>query len=314
MSGIEEPGLVFTPPAQASGDDDGLLAASEVAKLSLTADWVLLSACNTASGAEAGAEAASGLGRASASEDPDGYEHSFAFCDVLVIGAGPAGLMAAMAAVRSGARVILADEDSLPGGRLNAERLDIDGRPAAEWAAETVAALAALPNLRLLTRTAVVGVYDGADYVALERVADHVAEPAPHQPRQRLWRIMAKAAVLASGAIERPIVFGGNDRPGVMLAGAARTYLNRFAVAPGRRVALFCAHDEAWTAAADLRAQAAADHPDADAMQKRYPNAQARDYDGNPVSITEADALIAYLQMLGTQVNFKLYDNKANIR
>ncbi|BCW90788.1 Sarcosine oxidase subunit alpha [Alphaproteobacteria bacterium SO-S41] len=197
---------------------------------------------------------AAGLGRASGVEDPDTYEKAFAFCDVLVIGGGPAGLIAALTAGRSGARVILCDEDFVLGGRLNAERTEIDGQPAAIWAAAIATELEALPNVRVMRRTAVVGVYDGGTYAALERVADHLLEPPFGQPRQRFWRIVAKTAVLATGAVERPIVFGGNDKPGVMMAGAVRTYLNRFSVAPGRRVAFFANNDDAWTTAADLRA------------------------------------------------------------
>ncbi|MDQ0511625.1 sarcosine oxidase subunit alpha family protein [Ancylobacter amanitiformis] len=197
---------------------------------------------------------AAGLGRMAEAADPDHYEKASTFCDVLVIGAGPAGLMAALAAGRAGARVILADEDFLTGGRLNAETREIDGKPAAEWAARVTAELASLPNVRLMTRTTVFGVYDSGTYGALERVADHLPVPPPFQPRQRLWRIHARRAVLAAGATERPVVFGGNDRPGVMLAGAVRTYVNRFAVAPGRRVAVFATNDDAWRGALDIKA------------------------------------------------------------
>jgi len=103
-----------------------------------------------------------------------------------------------------------------------------------------------------MPRTTVIGIYDGGPYAALERVADHLPVPPPHQPRQRFWKIVAKRAVLAAGAIERPLVFGGNDRPGIMLASAMRTYLNRFAVAPGRRVAIFTNTDDGWRTASDL--------------------------------------------------------------
>jgi sarcosine oxidase subunit alpha len=109
-----------------------------------------------------------------------------------------------------------------------------------------------LPEVRLMRRTTVIGIYDGGTYAALERVADHLPVPPPHQPRQRFWKIVAKRAVLAAGAIERPLVFGGNDRPGIMLASAMRTYLNRFAVAPGRRVAIFTNTDDGWRTASDL--------------------------------------------------------------
>jgi heterotetrameric sarcosine oxidase alpha subunit len=189
---------------------------------------------------------AAGLGRPSGIADPDHYEKAWAHCDVLVVGSGPAGLAAALAAGRSGARVILAEEDRLAGGRLNSDGGEIDGTPAGEWLAGALAELEALPNVRIMTRTAVFGVYDGGTYGALERVNDHVPVPPVHQPRQRLWRIVAKRCVVAAGAIERPIVFSGNDRPGVMMASAVRTYVERFAAAPGKRLALFTNNDDGW--------------------------------------------------------------------
>ncbi|WP_374545339.1 sarcosine oxidase subunit alpha family protein [Rhodoblastus sp.] len=193
---------------------------------------------------------AAGLGRASEAPDPDSYDKANAFCDLLVIGSGPAGLMAALTAGRAGARVILADEDFRFGGRLLSEKTAIDDAPPTAFAERVSAELHSLPNVRLMRRTAVFGVYDDC-YAAIERVSDHLPAPAPFQPRQILWRIVAKRAVLAAGALDRPIVFGGNDRPGVMLAAPAQSYVNRFAVAPARNMAFFGNHDALWTTAFD---------------------------------------------------------------
>ncbi len=193
---------------------------------------------------------AAGLGRAAEGGDPDTYDKAHAFCDVLVVGAGPAGLSAALAAGRSGARVILADEDFRFGGRLLSEKTAIDDAAPTAFVDETIAELASLPNVRLMPRTAVFGVYDDC-IAAVERVGDHLAVPAPFQPRQILWRIAAKRTVLAAGALDRPIVFGGNDRPGVMLAAAFQAYVNRFAVAPSKTTAFFGNHDALWQAAFD---------------------------------------------------------------
>jgi sarcosine oxidase subunit alpha len=200
---------------------------------------------------------AAGLGRASLEADPDTYEKAHAFCDVLIIGGGPAGLAAALAAGRSGARVILCDEDFVLGGRLNGERHEIDDQSGADWVRQIEAELRSLPELRILLRTTVFGAYDdglsGArTFGALERVCDHLPVPPIHQPRQRMWKIVAKRTVLAAGAIERPVVFGGNDRAGVMLASAVRTYVNRFGVVPGRRIAIFTSSDDGWKTAFDL--------------------------------------------------------------
>jgi heterotetrameric sarcosine oxidase alpha subunit len=200
---------------------------------------------------------AAGLGRAANAADPDVYEKAFAFCDVLVIGGGPAGISAALAAGRAGARVILCDEDFRLGGRLLSERREIDGHSSIHWLAQSLAELESLRDVKIMPRTTVFGAYDHGVYGALQRVADHTATPLPHQPRQRAWRLVAKRAILAAGAIEQPISFGGNDTPGVMLAGAARTYVNRFGVAPGREVVVFTAGDDGWCTARDLAAAGA---------------------------------------------------------
>lgn len=195
---------------------------------------------------------AAGLGRAAGVEDPDRYEKAIAFCDVLIIGGGPAGLMAALAAGRAGARVILCDEDFHLGGRLLSERREVDGDFGAQWAADMLAELDSLPEVQIMPRTTVFGAYDHGTYGALEHVNDHLLVPPEHQPRQRAWRIVARRAILAAGAIERPVVFGGNDRPGVMLAGAVRTYLNRYGVLPGREAVVFTTGDDGWQTVTDL--------------------------------------------------------------
>ncbi|HZA67330.1 MAG TPA: sarcosine oxidase subunit alpha [Geminicoccaceae bacterium] len=194
---------------------------------------------------------AAGLGKAPREPDPDRYEHVFAHCDVLVVGAGPAGLMAALAAGRSGARVILADEQTEPGGSLLTEPAD---HPGAAWLRTVAAEFEACPELRVLTRTTAFGYYDHNFLGLLERLRDHLpAGAAPDLPRQRLWKVRARQVVLATGALERPLVFADNDRPGIMLAGAARAYVNRYAVRPGRRAVVFTNNDSAYRTALDLR-------------------------------------------------------------
>ena len=197
---------------------------------------------------------AAGLGALSGQEDPDHYEHDHAFCDLLVVGAGPVGLIAALDAGRAGLRVVIADESAVPGGRLLSERTSLGGADGAQWAAAAVAELAAMPHVRVLTRTTVFGRFDDGEHGAIEQVADHLPVPLPGQPRQRLWKIVAQRTILATGATERPIVFEGNDRPGVMLASAVSTYCNRFGVAPGRRAVVLTAGDSGWQTAADLLA------------------------------------------------------------
>ena len=194
---------------------------------------------------------AAGLGRLSGAEDPDTYDKGFLHCDILVIGAGPAGLSAALQAARSGARVILADEDFLPGGRLNAETYEVSGMPGHRWAAETIAELRSMETVRLMTRTTVYGAYDHGVYGALEKKTDHLAS-ADGKPRQVLWRIYSKQAILCAGATERPIAFANNDRPGIMLAGSTRTYANRFAALAGKRVTIFTNNDDGWRTATDM--------------------------------------------------------------
>ncbi len=196
---------------------------------------------------------AAGLGSLSGKHDEGIYEKAFAFCDVLVIGAGPAGLMAALTAGRSGADVILAEESHHIGGRLLSDGGIIGGMAAGDWVASVVAELTTMPNVRIMSRTTVTGAYDHGTYGALERVGLHKSA-RPNLPRECFWRIVAGHAVLATGALERSVAFRDNDRPGIMLASGVRTYLNRYGVSPGKQVTLFANTDAARGVARDLMA------------------------------------------------------------
>jgi sarcosine oxidase subunit alpha len=197
---------------------------------------------------------AAGLGRAPRAADPDRYEKLSAHCDVLVVGAGPAGLAAAREAAQRGLRVILAEQDEEPGGRLLSDGGAIDGQDAASWVARTAQDLSAQTDIRLLRRTTVFGYYDHNLLGAYERCVPFGASPDAGAPAGRLWRIRARRVVLATGAFERPFAFGGNDLPGVMLASAVRSYLARWAVAPGRRAVIATNNDDAYRTALALHA------------------------------------------------------------
>jgi len=198
---------------------------------------------------------ASGLGRAPEHVDPDTYDKTNAHCDVLVVGGGPSGLAAALAAGRTGARVILADNGEEFGGLLlDLARARIDGRPGAEWVANAVAELSRMPDVTLLPRSTVFGYHDQNYLTIAQRLTDHLPVASRRGRRERVWRVRAKRVVLAAGAFERPLVFGNNDLPGIMLASAASTYCNRYGVQPGSRAVLFTNNDGAYETALDLRA------------------------------------------------------------
>jgi len=195
---------------------------------------------------------AAGLGALSTRYDDEIYEKAYAHCDVLIIGAGPSGLMAALTAGRAGLDVILADEHDHLGGRLLSEMEHIDGMPAVAWVQAALAELSGLASVRIMANTTVTGAYDQGVFGALERVGPGLQAIPDGLPRETFWRIYTKGAILCAGALERQIAFENNDRPGIMTAGAMRSYLNRFGVSPGQRVAIFGNNADAHRTARDF--------------------------------------------------------------
>ncbi len=198
-----------------------------------------------------------GLGLAPDSPDPDTYDKMNAHCDVLVVGSGPAGLSAALEAGSAGARVVLVEQDSRLGGRLLSDRAQISGAASQDWASSAAERLSEMDEVQVLTRSTALGYYHGNFMTVLERRTDHASAGEIAGPRNRLWRIRARRVVLATGAIERPLVFPNNDRPGIMLASAVSSYVNRYAVLPGERCVVFTNNDSAYRTALNLRAAGA---------------------------------------------------------
>jgi sarcosine oxidase subunit alpha len=250
---------------------------------------------------------AAGLGTAPTEADPDFYEQCHEHCDVLVVGGGPAGLMAAMSAAKFGARVIIADEHAQFGGSLNSENHSIDGKPGSDWAAQQAQKLAEMENVHVLTRTTVFGYYDHNTLGAIEKVSDHVAQPAAGKPRQRMWTLYPKQVVIAAGATERPLIFGNNDKPGVMLASAARTYVNQYGVKPADRAIIATNNNDAYKTAIDLHQAGIKVVAVVDSrMQPNAPLAAELDalsielITGKTVGAAEGDRHVRYVQLVST--------------
>ena len=196
---------------------------------------------------------AAGLGVAPLKPDPDRYEHKYEYCDVLVAGSGPSGLASALAAAKNGARVILAEDKPRFGGSLLSDEVTIGNKKGKDWADETIIKLKSMSNVIVKNRSQVFGYYDHNMMVMFERTKDHIQNPNQFMPRQRLWYIRAKEVIVSTGSIERPLVFGNNDRPGIMLASAAKEYIKVYGVLVGKKPIIFTNNDSAYDVAIEFK-------------------------------------------------------------
>ena len=195
---------------------------------------------------------AAGLGKLSLKADPSHYDKGYLHCDFLIIGTGISGLMSALLLAETGGEVLIVEEDFILGGRLNSERLEINGKQSSVWIGQVLKKLKSLKNVRILTRTTVFAAFDHGIFAAIEKKTDHILEKS-FKPRQINWKIYAKHCILASGAIERSIAFPQNDRPGIMLSGSVRTYANRFGAYYGQKIAIYTNNDDGWRTADNLK-------------------------------------------------------------
>ena len=198
---------------------------------------------------------AAGLGIASIEKDKERYEHKYEYCDLLVTGSGPAGLSSAYSAAKNGAKVILAEDKPRFGGSLLIDDVTIDNLSGKEWADKIITELKEMPNVIVKNRSQVFGYYDHNMMVMFERTGDHLKDKPKYTPRQRLWYIRAKEVLLSTGSIERPIVFGNNDTPGVFLSAAAKEYIKVYGVLVGKKPLIFTNNDSAYETALEFKKQ-----------------------------------------------------------
>ncbi|MDC3054875.1 sarcosine oxidase subunit alpha family protein [Candidatus Pelagibacter sp.] len=196
---------------------------------------------------------AAGLGVASIEKDKERYEHKFEYCDLLVTGSGPSGLASAYAAAKNGAKVILAEDKPRFGGTLLTDDVSIDNLSGKDWAEKIITELKSMPNVTVKNRSQVFGYYDHNMLVMFERVSDHLEKKSKFTPRQRLWYIRAKETILSTGSIERPIVFGNNDTPGIFLSAAAKEYMKIYGVLVGKKPLIFTNNDSAYETALEFK-------------------------------------------------------------
>ena len=196
---------------------------------------------------------AAGFGVASTKHDQERYEHKYEYCDLLVAGSGPSGLASAYAAAKNGARVILAEDKARFGGSLLTSEVSIGNQSGKDWSEKIIAELKEMSNVIVKNRSQVFGYYDHNMLVMSERISDHLPRTKKYTPKQRLWYIRAKEVVISSGSIERPIVFGNNDTPGVVLASAAREYLKVYGVLVGKKPLIFTNNDSAYETAIEFK-------------------------------------------------------------
>ncbi|MDC2993499.1 sarcosine oxidase subunit alpha family protein [Candidatus Pelagibacter sp.] len=196
---------------------------------------------------------AAGLGVASIEKDKERYEHKFEYCDLLVTGSGPSGLASAYAAAKNGAKVILAEDKPRFGGTLLTDDVSIDNLSGKDWAEKIISELKSMPNVTVKNRSQVFGYYDHNMLVMFERVSDHLEKKSKFTPRQRLWYIRAKETILSTGSIERPIVFGNNDTPGIFLSAAAKEYIKVYGVLVGKKPLIFTNNDSAYETALEFK-------------------------------------------------------------